>query len=179
MACIVYRENKDGWTCIDQIFAEHDPHEVELDIAKWGREGEGIVARVCKRCDQLYWPSGVITVKAQDCTTGGSAVDKDPEKMGGSPCVAGTRVPVGVLLYFLARGYTLNSIVGEYPDLSVGQIKDALIWTAEAIEGFPDQPPRKPTAEEFSKFNDARWPDGCGYEDNPVVTWLLHQAEAE
>ena len=116
------------------------------------------------------------------------AVDTNPEKMGGSPCVAGTRVPVRGVLDYLAEGFTHPQIVDQYPSLTLDKIKRAIEWTAEAIEGFPDQPPPKPSAEKLRAHIEnyvAMGEDVAGLMspdpllDPAVLTWLRYQAEAE
>lgn len=50
----------------------------------------------------------------------------DPDIMGGSPCIAGTRIPVFVILEKLEAGYTFDRIVEAYPHLVIDQIKAAV-----------------------------------------------------
>ncbi|MBI2330212.1 DUF433 domain-containing protein [Candidatus Daviesbacteria bacterium] len=37
------------------------------------------------------------------------------DTMGGAPCIAGTRVPIEVILSLLKQGYALNKIEKMYP----------------------------------------------------------------
>ena len=39
----------------------------------------------------------------------------DPQVMHGSACIAGTRIPVSVVLVTLASGMTSDELVAEYP----------------------------------------------------------------
>lgn len=48
-----------------------------------------------------------------------------PQIMGGTPLIAGTRVPVEVVVGHLAAGDTETAIMAEY-DLTEGQIRAAL-----------------------------------------------------
>lgn len=42
----------------------------------------------------------------------------DPELMGGTPCFAGTRVPVQTLLDYLEGGDTLDEFLAQFPTVS-------------------------------------------------------------
>jgi uncharacterized protein (DUF433 family) len=42
----------------------------------------------------------------------------DPEILRGRPRLKGTRIPVGVVLGYLAAGKTAEQIVAEFPDLT-------------------------------------------------------------
>ena len=50
--------------------------------------------------------------------------------MGGKPCIAGTRVTVGVILGLLASGRTNSEILSAYPYLSEQSIRDAIEYAA-------------------------------------------------
>jgi len=45
-------------------------------------------------------------------------ISADPSICGGYACIQGTRVPVYVILDFLAAGNTVEEIVREYPQLT-------------------------------------------------------------
>ncbi len=42
----------------------------------------------------------------------------DPELHHGEPCIAGTRIPVRMIVGSLADGLTVEQIVAEYPQLT-------------------------------------------------------------
>jgi uncharacterized protein (DUF433 family) len=42
----------------------------------------------------------------------------DPEILRGKPRLKGTRIPVGLVLGYLATGKTAQDIVAEFPDLT-------------------------------------------------------------
>lgn len=42
----------------------------------------------------------------------------NPERLGGTPCFVGTRVPVAVLIENLADGLTIDEIVDHYPSIT-------------------------------------------------------------
>ncbi len=47
-----------------------------------------------------------------------SVVRIDPEIMSGTPCFAGTRVPVRALLDYIEGGETLDEFLEQYPTVS-------------------------------------------------------------
>lgn len=42
----------------------------------------------------------------------------DPEILGGTPCFAGTRVPVDILFEYIQYGYTVEYFLSEFPSVS-------------------------------------------------------------
>ena len=54
----------------------------------------------------------------------------DSERMHGTPCLRGTRVPVYVVLDNLAAGETAETILAEYPSLRPEHIPGAIAYAA-------------------------------------------------
>jgi uncharacterized protein (DUF433 family) len=52
----------------------------------------------------------------------------------GKPCLKGTRIPVSLILGYLAVGYTFQTIIEELPDLSEQQIAACLDYARELAE---------------------------------------------
>ena len=50
----------------------------------------------------------------------------DPEHLGGSPRVRGTRISVALILEFLAAGMTIAQIVDAYPSLTEESVRGVL-----------------------------------------------------
>jgi uncharacterized protein (DUF433 family) len=50
----------------------------------------------------------------------------DPEVMGGTPCFAGTRVPVQTLLDYLEAGDSVDEFLEGFPTVSRQQVIDFL-----------------------------------------------------
>jgi uncharacterized protein (DUF433 family) len=46
------------------------------------------------------------------------AITSDPEIMGGTPCLAGTRVPFQTLLDYLEGGDSLETFIVDFPSVS-------------------------------------------------------------
>jgi uncharacterized protein (DUF433 family) len=61
-------------------------------------------------------------------------VARHPEILGGKPVIAGTRIPVRLILDHLAEGYMPEEIIVEYPELSRADIRAALRFASRAIE---------------------------------------------
>jgi uncharacterized protein (DUF433 family) len=59
----------------------------------------------------------------------------DPEILRGKPRLKGTRIPVGLVLGYLAAGKTAEEIVAEFPDLTHEQIAACLDY-ARALAEF-------------------------------------------
>lgn len=54
-------------------------------------------------------------------------VEKTPEKLGGTPVFAGTRIPVYLLIEYLREGYSVQEFVDQY-DID-----------PETVDGFLDE----------------------------------------
>ena len=57
----------------------------------------------------------------------------DPEVHHGDPCIKGTRIPVAIIVGSLADGMTTEAILGEYPQLTPGDILAALAYAADVM----------------------------------------------
>ncbi len=60
----------------------------------------------------------------------GSRISVDPRICGGQACVRGTRVPVYVILDFLAAGNAIEEILVEYPQLTREDVLAAIEYGA-------------------------------------------------
>jgi uncharacterized protein (DUF433 family) len=63
----------------------------------------------------------------------------DPEILRGKPRLKGTRIPVGLVLGYLADGKTADEIVAEFPDLTRQQIAACLDY-GEALSCAAPKP---------------------------------------
>lgn len=57
----------------------------------------------------------------------------NPKQMDGMPCVRGLRVPVATVVAMVAEGMTPDEIVKAYPDLQVEDVRECLLFAAEAV----------------------------------------------
>jgi uncharacterized protein (DUF433 family) len=60
----------------------------------------------------------------------------DPLIHHGDACIAGTRVPVSVIVASVADGDTWEQILSSYPQLTREDIQAALHYAAEAVNRF-------------------------------------------
>jgi uncharacterized protein (DUF433 family) len=58
----------------------------------------------------------------------------EPEILRGKPRLKGTRIPVGLVLGYLAAGKTAEDIVTEFPDLTREQVAACLDYARELAE---------------------------------------------
>jgi len=61
-------------------------------------------------------------------------VVSDPEVLQGKPHLKGTRIPVSLVLGYLAGGKTPAEVIREFPDLSDPQIAACLDYARELAE---------------------------------------------
>jgi uncharacterized protein (DUF433 family) len=57
-----------------------------------------------------------------------------PDVLRGRPRIKGTRIPVSLILGYLAAGNSLDEIIGEFPDLKREQISACLDYARELSE---------------------------------------------
>lgn len=60
-------------------------------------------------------------------------IKSDPKVLMGKPVIAGTRIPVELILEKLAAGETVEQIMQAYPRLTEEGIRAALAFAAKAI----------------------------------------------
>jgi len=64
-------------------------------------------------------------VKWQDC------IESTPDVLRGKPRIKGTRIPVSLVLGYLAEGNSQEDIIAELPDLTEQQIAGCLDYARE------------------------------------------------
>ena len=57
-----------------------------------------------------------------------------PDILRGKPRIKGTRIPVSLLLGYLAAGYTTDEITAEFPELKAIQIQACFDYARELTE---------------------------------------------
>jgi len=60
-------------------------------------------------------------------------ITTDARRMGGVPCIRGLRIPVATVVALVAEGQTPEQILALYPDLESEDIREALLFAAEAV----------------------------------------------
>ena len=62
-----------------------------------------------------------------------SRITTDPDVMGGQPTIRGLRMPVATVVAMVADGMTVGEIIAERPDLTPEDVREALLYAAEAV----------------------------------------------
>jgi uncharacterized protein (DUF433 family) len=60
-----------------------------------------------------------------------SIITIEPGKRSGKPCVSWLRITVSDVLEYLASGMTESAILGDFPELTVDDIRACLAFAAE------------------------------------------------
>jgi uncharacterized protein (DUF433 family) len=60
-------------------------------------------------------------------------VTVNPNQMSGMPCIRGLRIPVATVVGMVADGMTEPEILKAFPDLKREDIREALLYAAEAV----------------------------------------------
>ena len=58
----------------------------------------------------------------------------DPQILRGRPCVKGTRIPVALVLGYLAAGRDAAAIIREFPDLTAADIAACLDYARDLAD---------------------------------------------
>ena len=61
-------------------------------------------------------------------------IESTPDVLRGKPRIKGTRIPVSLILGYLAAGHTFEQIVGEFPDLLKEHITASLDYARDLSE---------------------------------------------
>jgi uncharacterized protein (DUF433 family) len=61
-------------------------------------------------------------------------ITRNPEVMGGKPCLRGMRVTVGTIVGLIAAGHSNAEILRAYPYLEQEDIRQALAYAAWRVE---------------------------------------------
>lgn len=71
------------------------------------------------------------TIKKLERPQTRSEITRDPGILGGKPVIAGTRIPVRLILDHLAEGYMPQEITLEYPSLTRENIQAAIRYASK------------------------------------------------
>ena len=61
-------------------------------------------------------------------------IESNPNVLRGKPCITGTRIPVSLILGYLASGSNPDQIIAEFPDINQKQIAACLDYARELAE---------------------------------------------
>jgi uncharacterized protein (DUF433 family) len=59
---------------------------------------------------------------------------EDPAVLAGKPVVRGTRIPVGVVLDYLANNPNFNDLFADYPRLTMDDVKACLAFAQALVD---------------------------------------------
>lgn len=71
-----------------------------------------------------------------------AAIAVDPDIQGGTPCFAGTRVPVKALFDAVAHGRSVDYFLSQFPSVTAGQVREVL----QQAERLVSEDARRPHA---------------------------------
>jgi uncharacterized protein (DUF433 family) len=63
------------------------------------------------------------------------AIIQDPAVLRGKPVIAGTRIPVSLVLNLLANGYSFARITEAYPHVSGENVRECLEYASRRLDG--------------------------------------------
>ena len=61
-------------------------------------------------------------------------IEINPQVLGGKPVIAGTRIPVELVLEFLAHSWSPQKLLAEYPALRQEDIQAAIAYASQRIK---------------------------------------------
>jgi uncharacterized protein (DUF433 family) len=86
----------------------------------------GVLKNQVQVSEEFDAPMSLVDVPGQP-----PGVTRDSSVMGGAPCFAGTRVPVGTVLGSLDEGYSLEELRNHYPFLTPAHVEAARAFASE------------------------------------------------
>jgi len=72
-------------------------------------------------------------------------IETKPEVLAGKPVVAGTRIPVELVIELLAQDWPRDEILEQYPALSPADIQACLHYASDRIQSERVYPARRTT----------------------------------
>jgi uncharacterized protein (DUF433 family) len=61
-------------------------------------------------------------------------IQSDPQVLRGKPCIKGTRIPVALILGYLAAQRTAPQIIQQFPELTPGDISACLDFARDLAD---------------------------------------------
>ena len=71
-------------------------------------------------------------------------IESTPTVLRGKPRIKGTRIPVSLILGYLAAGHSADQIIAEFPDLRNEHIAACLDYASLDFHGHPNPNPLLP-----------------------------------
>ena len=60
-------------------------------------------------------------------------IEVNPNKLGGTPCFKGTRVPIQNLFDYLEEGESINEFIADFPPITAEQVEEVLELAQSAL----------------------------------------------
>jgi len=61
-------------------------------------------------------------------------IESDPQVLRGKPCIKGTRIPVAMILGYLAAHHSTEQIIAQFPDLTATDISACLDFARDLAD---------------------------------------------
>ena len=61
-------------------------------------------------------------------------IESDPTVLRGKPCIKGSRIPVALILGYVASGRSSSDICREFPDLSAEDVTACLFYARDLAD---------------------------------------------
>ena len=105
------------------------------------RQVTELVKFVCQMID-TPWPDSVKIEEIVKVIKAHQWVKTDPEIMGGTPCVTGTRIPARQIAVMYNMGESVEGLLEGYPSLCEESIEASLDWAK--VHPQPTAVPKRP-----------------------------------
>ena len=69
-----------------------------------------------------------------------NVISIDREVVSGTPCFAGTRVPVRSLFDYIEGGHSIEKFLASFPSVTAEQAHQVLLDTSSALQDIADRP---------------------------------------
>lgn len=117
----------------------HDPEKTEVQLLTSNWDFSDLIrdyAQAWKTPDygDLRSYSLPVSESFQIASREYSTITIDPDIMGGAPCIAGTRVPVYMILDAIGYHGSPEGVLESYPNLTLDQVKDAIGFAKIVVE---------------------------------------------
>jgi len=107
-------------SCFEMFMHPHDGR-----VGPWSRYRKPVLNK------NFEVPFSTILRNAlRDCPS----IDINPRVLGGTPRIAGTRIPIFMILDAVEHYGTLGGAVKSYPNLTIEQVKDAVCFAGAVLE---------------------------------------------
>ncbi len=117
----------------------HDPEKTEVQLMKFHWDSsefiyDHIQALKTPEYRDLRSYSRPVSESFQIAARQYTTITVDPDIMSGAPCIAGTRIPVYMILDAIGYYGSPEGVLESYPNLTLDQVKDAIGFAKMVVE---------------------------------------------